>query len=366
MHDGLLTLRRTVPMPRRVHALRSALAVVLLAVASTAGGAMPDIAWEVRVLTAPWVGDAPDRPELLLDAGSDALDREIAIKQGSFLGAITGMPLGRTEEAGAATVVFAMGEAFTVESDHEAPAFTLDIDPKPNPGHDGSWTVDFALSVGKSFKRERTLPLHPHRARLWVLPHRDGVVAILSVAWPANQRPHLRAPEDTVRVDLALVRGDWRRGVPPSSVVESDFPTWVDPFELQRGETATALMRPVSAGAADAGTLLFSHSMKVPLDELGAYQRGRRPGEGAPGGKDFLSATVSVKEAQGEAARLVATVSLQSPHFGAGELVMLRRFELGDGATQVWIVPTEDALQAMFLRVRRGARGLAHPVRPGG
>lgn len=352
-------------MLARVLALRSVFSACLLLASQPAGAAMPDIAWEIRVLTAPWAGGTPVRSELLIDAGSDPLDRQIAIKHGSFLSAATGLRLGRTQEAGGATLVFPLDEGFTVESVSGTPAFTLDVDPRPSPDRKGSWTVDLALTSGKSFRHERTLPLHPHRARLWVIPWGKSVIAVLLEAWPASQPPHVREPQDTVHVDLAVVAGEWRRGVAPASVVEADFPTWLDPFDLETGESATAMMRPVSAGAADAGTLLFSHSMKVPLDELAAYQRGRRPGEEGPGARDFLSATVSVRELEPGSSRLLATVSLQSPHLGPTELVILRRFEVADGATQVWIVPTEEKLHAVFLRARRGQRGLASPVRPG-
>ena len=61
----------------------------------------------------------------------------------------------------------------------------------------------------------------------------------------------------------------------------------------------------------------------------------------------------------------MATLAVQSPLFGAPELVMLRRFAMEDGATHAWIVPTDDSLNAVFVRATRGRRGLVKPVRPG-
>ena len=72
-------------MPRRDLALRLTLAALLLLAVAPDSEAAPEIAWEVRLLTAPWAGGEPDRVELLLDAGSDALEREISFKQGLFL-----------------------------------------------------------------------------------------------------------------------------------------------------------------------------------------------------------------------------------------------------------------------------------------
>ena len=165
-----------------------------------------------------------------------------------------------------------------------------------------------------------------------------------------------------MRVDLAIVRGDWRRGGARDQIEEVDFPTWLDPFGLEVGESATALMRPVSAGVADAGTLLLSHSLKVAVGQLGAYERGRRPGAAGAGGKDFFRATVSVRELAPGSSRLLTTLSLQSPDLGPAESVMMRRFEVEDGATQAWLLPMEDHLGAVFVRVRRGHRGLARPI----
>ncbi len=188
------------------------------------------------------------------------------------------------------------------------------------------------------------------------------MLAVLVEAWPANQPSPMVNPQDIVRVDLAIVLGDWRRARARDRTEEADFPTWVDPYGLEVGESATALMRPVSAGVVDAGTLLLTQSLEVPIGQVAAYQRGLRPDEAGEGGKDFFSATVSVREAAPGSSRLLTTLALQSADLGSAESVMMRRLELEDGATQVWLLPTEDYLGAVFVRVRRGHAGVARAV----
>ncbi len=121
-------------MTRRVPALRPLLVTLLILAAAPPVEAGSDVAWEVRLLEASWISGEPEASELLLDAGADLLDRKIAIEQGSFLGALTGLPLGPTVDVGGATVVFPVEESFTVESAGGRRPITLDLAPVPTRG----------------------------------------------------------------------------------------------------------------------------------------------------------------------------------------------------------------------------------------
>lgn len=329
-----------------------------------------DVAWQVRILSADLTTREVDRAELLLDVGGDPVDRRIAIRQGAFLAHATGLPVGRTRDEGGTTIVAALGEPFTVETD--APGFELDVDARADAETNGRLVAELTLRLGPLTKRVRSVPLSTHRARLWVVPGWSEVHAVVLEAWPTGSPPEVTRPEGTARVELSLVRGDWRAGAGPEDLGESDFPTWVDPFELAPGESAADLLRPVSAGVAGAGTVVARQTLELPLGELMTFEKGRRPGSGAERPGEFVGATVVVRPAPGEgggapaaaAPSLLVNLSLQTSHLGAPALVRMRRMSVQPGGTQAWLVPTDDHVHVLFLRVTPGRPGLAQPVRP--
>ena len=349
--------------------LRSALAAagLFLAAASAPVARAVEIAWEVRILSADLTTTELDRSELLIDVGGDPVDRRVGIQQGTLLAHASGLPVGRSRDEGGATLVAELGESFTVES--RSKAFELDVDARADRSTNGRLVAELTLRLGPRLVRTRTVPLSANRARLWVVPGWSEVHAVLIEAWAAGASPQVPRRSETVDVELALVRGQWRAGSGPESLPESDFPTWVDPFELEEGQSAEALLRPVSAGVATAGTLVLQHELQIPTGELMTFERGRRP-EGGAGGGDFLGATVLVRGADsvpaglGSPADLLVNLSLQSSQVGAPSLVQMRRMRVQAGGVHAWLIPTDEHVHAVFLRVTPRQPGLAQPVRP--
>lgn len=356
------------------------LAWVLGAVALTAGGAgtAPGsrdapvmVAWDVHVMSAPWLGrfDGSGVLESVASSWTSPEATERAVRNGTFLALATGERVGRTTTLARETVAFPLGDSFRLNAPRRVEGlrpFTLDVVTRADDQRPGAYLLDLQFSLEGSDPAERTLAVAPHRGRTWALPLGGELVAVSVRGTPLSGVGTVMAPAaalvDEVAVDLVLVAAPWAQ--PGPALAEEDFVTDQAAFMDRNPERLVNLLTRTAAGRLGPARILATRQLRGRLGEalslsLGdpaeptvGVDRGLSGEEDGGGEGESHRFGVHVEAPERVGAAWPVRLSIRSSRLDHRGRVRFRRVEVVPGRGHAWLLPGHREMVALFIRVQ--------------